>query len=448
MAPEIIHKLPYDYRIDIWSIGILLYELFHKEPPFKGRNLTEITKSIHKTVITFLPSVPTDARDLILKILKNNYNNRLSFSQIFAHSWVKRNASSINEDITNKALDTTLNASKNFINNLESILPSKPSNFTDTTSLIELPSSSFISTIASTSTTNSINSLDVRTRMFSQAHTISVNSSQSSVISQSSALTGKYNMEKCLSNHPKSPNNFNALNCSNYGFSSPMSKVTTASLINFTSAHREKDGKEFLNYYNPEPKKIKQEQIHINTRNIEPNSFSNLTNLSGFYASPSAVKNNCYSQLKPSEFTIQYELSHSKRKAFEQSVLSTNLKSKVYNFVDQIGTTPAGAYSESEAFKVQEKDFNFSLERGKSRDHMKVVQIPLVSPVSTSKNISFDYNYKKIQREISLVNTVSTSNTITVDEYYKKVQRDMEETRYAHLNKVQLKFILGNLICL
>ena len=102
MAPEIIHKLPYDYRIDIWSIGILLYELFHKEPPFKGRNLTEITKSINKTVITFLPSVPTDARDLILKILKNNYNNRLSFSQIFAHSWVKRNASSINEDITNK----------------------------------------------------------------------------------------------------------------------------------------------------------------------------------------------------------------------------------------------------------------------------------------------------------------------------------------------------------
>lgn len=38
MAPEIVLEMPYDFRIDIWSVGILLYELLHKCAPFKGKN--------------------------------------------------------------------------------------------------------------------------------------------------------------------------------------------------------------------------------------------------------------------------------------------------------------------------------------------------------------------------------------------------------------------------
>jgi serine/threonine protein kinase len=35
MAPEIINELPYNNSIDIWSLGILLYELIHGYSPFK-----------------------------------------------------------------------------------------------------------------------------------------------------------------------------------------------------------------------------------------------------------------------------------------------------------------------------------------------------------------------------------------------------------------------------
>jgi serine/threonine protein kinase len=36
MAPEMIQEKPYDYKIDIWALGILLFELIQGTPPFKG----------------------------------------------------------------------------------------------------------------------------------------------------------------------------------------------------------------------------------------------------------------------------------------------------------------------------------------------------------------------------------------------------------------------------
>jgi len=37
MAPEILKEKPYNQSIDIWSLGILLYELLHNYSPFSVR---------------------------------------------------------------------------------------------------------------------------------------------------------------------------------------------------------------------------------------------------------------------------------------------------------------------------------------------------------------------------------------------------------------------------
>jgi serine/threonine protein kinase len=42
MAPEIVFNKPYDYKIDVWSLGVLLYELLHGSAPFKGKSFPEI----------------------------------------------------------------------------------------------------------------------------------------------------------------------------------------------------------------------------------------------------------------------------------------------------------------------------------------------------------------------------------------------------------------------
>lgn len=46
MAPEIIQERNYDYKVDVWSIGVITYILLCGRPPFKGRSKPEIFKSI------------------------------------------------------------------------------------------------------------------------------------------------------------------------------------------------------------------------------------------------------------------------------------------------------------------------------------------------------------------------------------------------------------------
>lgn len=46
MAPEIIFKKPYNYKIDIWSLGVLLFELTHGYAPFKGKYYEEIKNKL------------------------------------------------------------------------------------------------------------------------------------------------------------------------------------------------------------------------------------------------------------------------------------------------------------------------------------------------------------------------------------------------------------------
>ena len=39
MPPEIVNEKIYTEKVDIWSLGILLYEMIHGKAPFKASNL-------------------------------------------------------------------------------------------------------------------------------------------------------------------------------------------------------------------------------------------------------------------------------------------------------------------------------------------------------------------------------------------------------------------------
>jgi serine/threonine protein kinase len=75
LAPEVVKKKSYGPEVDLWELGIFLYEMLKGEPPFtdnNGRNHEKIHEQIIKGCIAFTPNFSPDSRDLIQKLLKND----------------------------------------------------------------------------------------------------------------------------------------------------------------------------------------------------------------------------------------------------------------------------------------------------------------------------------------------------------------------------------------
>ena len=88
MAPEILDKQRQDFGIDIWALGILLYEMYHKKAPFTGRSPHDIAKAIkrRKLVFSASPMCP-EAKDIIDKILQMDPKKRLTIDQFYSHPY-------------------------------------------------------------------------------------------------------------------------------------------------------------------------------------------------------------------------------------------------------------------------------------------------------------------------------------------------------------------------
>jgi len=70
MAPEILRGLETDQRLDIWALGVVLYEAASGQLPFKGRTAFEISSAILHDLPPQLPSrVPTGLWAIIQRCL-------------------------------------------------------------------------------------------------------------------------------------------------------------------------------------------------------------------------------------------------------------------------------------------------------------------------------------------------------------------------------------------
>ena len=90
MAPEIIQKQKYDESIDIWSLGVLLYELVHSYSPFVSDDLdaTKIGNNIIKQDLKFKEGVSEEFKDLIMQLLIKNCEKRIKIEEIYQHPFV------------------------------------------------------------------------------------------------------------------------------------------------------------------------------------------------------------------------------------------------------------------------------------------------------------------------------------------------------------------------
>ncbi|XP_061854991.1 serine/threonine-protein kinase ULK3 isoform X2 [Colius striatus] len=91
MAPEMVCCQQYDARVDLWSVGVILYEALFGRPPFASRSFAELEEKIRSDRAIELPSRPLlslECRDLLGQLLERDPLKRISFEGFFAHPFV------------------------------------------------------------------------------------------------------------------------------------------------------------------------------------------------------------------------------------------------------------------------------------------------------------------------------------------------------------------------
>lgn len=112
LPPEMIEGKTYDKMVDVWSLGVLMYEflvispcpLLCKlpqltrncllafqvgKPPFETKSHHDTYKKICKVDIEWPSHISVEARDLISKLLVKDPANRMALSDIENHPWIR-----------------------------------------------------------------------------------------------------------------------------------------------------------------------------------------------------------------------------------------------------------------------------------------------------------------------------------------------------------------------
>lgn len=90
MAPEIINKQDYDIKSDLWSVGIILYEMVYGHVPFNVGTFVELIKKMNSNIIDFSNKkikLSDDCLDLMKELLTKNPKKRIEWNQFFNHKW-------------------------------------------------------------------------------------------------------------------------------------------------------------------------------------------------------------------------------------------------------------------------------------------------------------------------------------------------------------------------
>ncbi|XP_075229679.1 aurora kinase A-like [Lycorma delicatula] len=88
LPPEMISNKKHGKEVDIWSLGVLCFELLTGKPPFEATTYDETYRRILSAQFIFPQYLSRPAKDLISKLLVVDPSKRLPLPEVMKHHWL------------------------------------------------------------------------------------------------------------------------------------------------------------------------------------------------------------------------------------------------------------------------------------------------------------------------------------------------------------------------
>lgn len=94
VAPEVLQDKIYDFKVDVFSVGVIMFILLTGYSPFKGKSYDEIVVKNYNCDISFdFPDeikrrISSECLDLLKKLLAKDPVSRLSAEDALRHEWL------------------------------------------------------------------------------------------------------------------------------------------------------------------------------------------------------------------------------------------------------------------------------------------------------------------------------------------------------------------------
>lgn len=114
MSPELLKSESYNKKTDLWSLGVITYELIHHKNPFGNpRNISQLLESIKKKNFYYKSSISPYCLDFISSLLQESPDMRPDLFELSIHPWFSSNGLSkspphspiANSPIANSSID-------------------------------------------------------------------------------------------------------------------------------------------------------------------------------------------------------------------------------------------------------------------------------------------------------------------------------------------------------
>ena len=92
MAPEILDGEEYTNKCDLWSLGVIIYQLYTRKFPYNGNVEIAILNDIEQKGLSVLDVInenDQNLKDLLSQLLQKEQEERISWEKYYEHPFFK-----------------------------------------------------------------------------------------------------------------------------------------------------------------------------------------------------------------------------------------------------------------------------------------------------------------------------------------------------------------------